>query len=58
MGLMTDITERKVFEAETARLEERIRRAGRLEAIGRLAGGVAHDLNNMLAPIMGFSDLG
>ena len=57
MGLMTDITERKVAEAETARLEERIRRAGRLEAIGRLAGGVAHDLNNMLAPIMGFSDL-
>lgn len=57
MGLMTDITERKAAEEEAARLEERVRQAGRLEAIGRLAGGVAHDLNNMLAPIMGFADL-
>ena len=57
MGLMTDITERKAAEEEAARLEERMRQAGRLEAIGRLAGGVAHDLNNILSPIMGFSDL-
>ncbi|MBI2510485.1 MAG: response regulator [Opitutae bacterium] len=45
VGILSDITERKV-------LEEKFRRAQRLEAIGMLSSGVSHDLNNILAPIL------
>ena len=46
-----------VAEAETERLEKQFRQAQKLESIGRLAGGVAHDLNNLLSPILGYSEL-
>jgi PAS domain S-box-containing protein len=43
--------------SELKRAEERLLRAQRLEAVGRLAGGVAHEVNNMMTIILGFSDL-
>jgi PAS domain S-box-containing protein len=56
-GLVSDITEQKRIQAENKRLEERRREARQTEAMGRLAGGVAHVLNNLLMPMIGSAEL-
>jgi len=52
-----DITDRKRTEEEKRRLEERLNRAEKMEALGTLAGGVAHDLNNVLGVVIGNAEL-
>jgi len=55
--LVRDITEHNRIQEEKARLEAQLQRAQKMEAIGELAGGVAHDLNNILSGLVSYPEL-
>lgn len=57
VGLARDVTQRIQEEKERERMQVRLDKAQRMESIALLAGGVAHDLNNMLGPLVGYPDL-
>jgi len=56
-GFIDNITDRKEAEAERTRLEKQMLHAQKMDAIGTLAGGMAHDFNNILCAILGYTEL-
>ncbi len=54
-GVISDITERTLAEEERARLQNQLQQSQKMESLGSLAGGVAHDMNNVLGAILGMA---
>ncbi len=57
VAYLRDVTELRRAEAERMRLEHQLAESQKMESIGRLAGGVAHDYNNMLSVIIGYTEM-
>ncbi|HPF07249.1 MAG TPA: PAS domain S-box protein [Spirochaetota bacterium] len=57
VGIVNDITDRKYSEEEREKLQAQLNQSQKMESVGRLAGGVAHDFNNMLGAIFGYTEL-
>jgi PAS domain S-box-containing protein len=57
VGVLRDITERQRERSQKAAMERELLRVQKMDALGSLAGGIAHEVNNMLTPILGLSEV-
>lgn len=58
VGAGRDVTREKQLEKEKDEMQRQLLQAQKLEAVGRIAGGIAHDLNNFLVPVLGYAEMG
>ncbi len=56
VAVKQDITRQIAVEKEKEHMEQQFRQAQKMESVGRVAGGIAHDLNNLLTPMLGYSE--
>lgn len=57
VGTLVDLTERELADKKRIQLEDQLQQVQKLESIGRLAGGVAHDFNNILSVVLGYAEI-
>jgi len=57
VGAVKDVSEEKHAQAERERLEQRLCQGEKMESVGRLAVGIAHDLNNVLAGVFAYGEM-